>query len=160
MATTTPYSKQLGDRDPIVAMRENADRVKAITKGWSAQQFDRPWAPGKWTGRQILTHLAQTELALGNRARMALAIPNYQAQSFNQDVWIAQESGLSGPEAVDALVALARMNASFFAALSPSERERTMVHPEYGAITVDWILHLLPGHQLNHIPQLEAIAGP
>ena len=158
MATTTPYTTQLGGRDPIATMRENADRVKAITKGWSAETFDRPWAPGKWTGRQILTHLAQTEMALGNRARMALAIPNYQAQSFNQDVWIAQERGLSGPDAVDALAAMTRMNAAFFAALSPAERERPMTHPDYGSITVDWILHLLPGHQLNHIPQLERIS--
>ena len=139
-------------------MEHAATRIGALVANWTPAEFERSYAPGKWSARRILIHLTQTELALGNRARMALAIPNYQAQSFNQDVWIAQESGLSGPEAVDALVALTRMNAAFFAALSPAERERPMTHPEYGSITVDWILHLLPGHQLNHIPQLERIS--
>jgi hypothetical protein len=30
-----------------------------------------------------------------------------------------------------------------------------MSHPEYGTITVDWIVHLLAGHQIHHLQQLE-----
>ena len=45
-----------------------------------------------------MTHLAQTELALGVRARMALATPTYTAQAFDQDAWIGRETRLSGAE--------------------------------------------------------------
>ena len=29
-----------------------------------------------------------------------------------------------------------------------------MAHPEYGSITVDWIIYTLAGHQIHHLNQL------
>jgi hypothetical protein len=158
MPPQTPYTKDLGDREPIAAMRGTADRYRQLLAGWTPAQFERSYAPGKWTARQIMIHLAQTELALGNRARMALATPNYAAQAFNQDDWMAKERKLAGKDALDAFLALVTMNRAFFDGLSAAERATTLSHPEYGALTVDWILHQLAGHQLHHLAQVEQIA--
>jgi hypothetical protein len=141
MAPTTNYSKDLGDREPLAAMRESAARLASLATGWTVEQFERPYAPGKWTARQVITHLAHTELALGVRARMALAAPNYTAQPFDQDAWMSRETRISGPEAVSAFVAVSRLNAALFEALSDADRQVAMSHPEYGTITVDWIIH-------------------
>jgi hypothetical protein len=157
MAPTTNYSKDLGDREPLGVMRDSASRLASLTKGWTPEQFDRPYAPGKWTARQVITHLAHTELALGVRARMALATPNYAAQPFDQDSWIARETRITGVEAVHAFIAISRMNAALFEALSIADRQVAMTHPQYGAITVDWVIHLLAGHQIHHLRQLEQI---
>jgi hypothetical protein len=154
----TPYSDQLGARDPVTAMRETADRVRLLTAPWTAAHFERSHAPGKWTARQILTHLAQTELALGTRARMALSTPSYVAQPFDQDVWMLREQALSGRDAAETFVALARMNATFYANLAAVDREAPLSHPEYGPLTVDWIIHQSAGHQIHHLLQLEQIA--
>ena len=158
MPPTTNYSKDLGDREPVATMRRNVERIRALCGGWTKEQFERAYAPSKWNARQILLHLAQTEMALGNRARMALATPNYAAQRFDQDSWVDREARLAGPEALDAFAALSRMNAALFEGLSQADRETSMSHPEYGSITVDWIIHLLPGHQIHHLAQLETIA--
>jgi hypothetical protein len=155
---TTPYTPDLGDREPLAAIRDSTDRVRALTGGWPLERFERSYAPGKWSARQILTHLVQTELALGTRARMALTTPAYVAQNFDQDTWIGRDSRLSGPEAVDAFVALARMNGLLFEGLSPADRATPLTHPEYGAMTVDWIIHQMAGHQIHHLEQLERIA--
>jgi hypothetical protein len=155
MAPTTPYTGDLGDRDPLAAIRDTADRIRAMASGWAPDRFERSWAPGKWSARQILTHLAQTELALGNRARMALATAGYVAQAFDQDAWIARETSLSGPDALDTFLALARMNVLFFDGLSAADRATSLSHPEYGALTVDWIIHQMAGHQIHHLRQLE-----
>jgi hypothetical protein len=140
-------------------MRENAERIQALVGSWTPARFDRTYAPGKWSARQILTHLAHTELALGTRARMALTIPDYAAQSFDQDRWIGREGIVSGRDALDVFLALSRFNRSLFESLSETDRQIAMTHPEYGAISVDWIIHLLPGHQLHHLQQLERIAA-
>jgi hypothetical protein len=139
-------------------MRESAARYRAIAGDWTPAQFERRYAPGKWTARQVLIHLAQTELALGTRARMALATPSYVAQGFDQDAWVGLERGLSGRDALDVFVALVAMNRSLFESLTPAERATPLAHPEYGALTVDWILHQIAGHEIHHLPQLEAIA--
>jgi len=158
MPPTTPYSNELGDRDPVAALRDTPDRIRALAGQWSPAQFERTYAPGKWSGRQILIHLAQTELALGNRARMALATSGYVAQAFDQDAWIARETRISGPEALDTFLALARMNVLFFEGLSIADRATGLSHPEYGALTIDWIIHQIAGHQVHHLRQLERIA--
>jgi hypothetical protein len=158
MPPTTPYSRQLGDREPIASMRDTSQRIRAIAAGWSPEQFERTYAPGKWTARQILTHLAETEMALGCRVRMALGTPGYVAQPFDQDTWIAKEAHTSGPDAVAAYFALRQMNLSLFSSLSSADRQTPFTHPEYGALTVDWVIHQMAGHDLNHLPQLEQIA--
>ena len=154
---TNPYAADLGTREPIAAMRETADRIAALAADWTPAQFERTYAPGKWTARQILIHLAQTELALGTRARMALSTPNYVAQAFNQDEWLARDSALTGKEALDAFVAVATMNRAMFERLSAAEREIPLRHPEYGDLTVGWILDQIAGHQIHHFQQLEQI---
>ncbi len=165
MARNTPYSADLGAREPFEAMQSSIDRMRALMQGWSAAQFERTYAPGKWTARQILIHLAQTELALGNRARMALATPNYAAQAFDQDRWMEIESGgsggsrgLSGTAALDALAAANAMNRALFASLSSAERATAFTHPEYGTLTVGWIIDQMGGHLVHHLAQFEQIA--
>jgi hypothetical protein len=157
MAPQTPYSSELGDREPVAALRETAERIRVLAGSWTPDRFDRSYAPGKWSARQILTHLAHTELALGTRARMALSTPNYTAQPFDQDLWMHREPAYGGREALDAFVALARMNAALFASLSAADRATPLAHPEYGALTVDWIVHQLAGHQVHHLRQLEQL---
>src|SRR5881275_2254529 len=96
MAPITPYTADLADREPIAAMRDTTARIRAVVGDWRPDQFERTYAPGKWTARQILTHLAQSEIALGYRARMALTTPGYVSQSFDQDRWMSLEAGGSG----------------------------------------------------------------
>ena len=158
MPPTTPYSKHLGDREPMASMRETSARIRSLTSGWSPPQFERTYAAGKWTARQILTHLAETDMALGYRVRMALSNPGYIAQPFDQDAWIAKETRTSGADAVAAYFSLRQMNISLFASLPPADRQTAFTHPEYGAISVDWVIHQMAGHDLNHLAQLEVIA--
>jgi hypothetical protein len=159
MPPQTPYTNDLAGREPIAALRETRSRIGALAGRWSPADFERSYAPGKWAARQILTHLAQSELALGTRARLALTTPNYVAQAFDQDTWMARESTLDGRAALDAFLALAAMNTALFASLSPADRATTLSHPEYGALTVDWILHQMAGHQIHPLRQLEVIAA-
>src|SRR4051812_6169318 len=159
MAPQTPYTVDLAGRDPVTAMRDTVARIRALVGAWRPDQFERSYAPGKWSARQILTHLAQSEIALGYRARMALTMPGYAAQSFDQDQWMAHESATAGHDALDGFLGIAAMNIALFAPLSEADRAITLSHPEYGSLTVDWIIHQMAGHQIHHLKQLELIAN-
>ena len=158
MPPQTPYTADLDNREPIRAMRDTAARIRAVVGDWRPDQFSRSYAPGKWDARQILTHLAQSEIALGCRARMALTTPDYVAQPFDQDTWMARETATTGHDALDALLGMAAMNTALFAALSDADRAIAFAHPDYGPLTVDWIIHQMAGHQIHHLKQLEQIA--
>ncbi|MGC4085476.1 MAG: DinB family protein [Vicinamibacterales bacterium] len=156
---TTPYSHHIDGRDPLVAMRDSIRQFQDVTAGWTPEQWERPIAPGKWTARQVIIHLAQTELALGTRARMALTTADFKAQSFDQDKWLARELGVSGPDALNVFVVLATLNLALYASLTGADRETPLTHDEYGAMTVNWIIYQEAGHQVHHLKQLLALEG-
>ena len=154
----TPYGKDLGERNALEALGDTPERVRALVSAWPAEKFEQSYAPGKWSARQLLIHLAQTELALTTRARFALTQPQYAAQAFSQDVWLPLDSHADARTALDAYVALRRLNVLFFRGLSEADRQRTFSHPEYGDLTVDWIANQLAGHDLHHLVHFQSIA--
>ncbi len=157
MRPQTPYSEDLGDRDPIRALRETTGQIVARAATWAPADFDRSYEAGKWTARQTLVHLAHAEMNFGLRVRMALTKPNYVVQPFDQEKWMAHEPAMGGREALEAFAALAAMNVALYQSLSPSERATPVTHPEQGAISVDWIIHLGAGHLIHHLKQLERV---
>jgi len=155
----TPYTPELEGREPLDAIRETLRTFPDVVAGWTAADWERPYAPGKWSARQVMIHLAQTELALGTRARMALTTPNFLAQSFDQDGWLKRELGVSGPDALHVFLALATLNLALYASLTDAERQTPLTHDAYGAMTVNWILYQQAGHQVHHLKQLQGLSG-
>jgi hypothetical protein len=152
-----PYAEDLGSRKPLDALGETPQTIRALVGTWDAGRWERSYAPGKWSARRILVHLAQTELALTTRARFAASQKGYVAQAFNQDDWLALDDRADGRTALDAYTALRRLNLAMFAGLTPEQRERTFKHPEYGDLTPDWIAAQLAGHDIHHLKQLQQI---
>ena len=157
---STPYSHHLDGRDPLVVMREMIKAYRNLPGGWTDAQWEMPTGPGKWTVRQVTIHLAQTELALGTRARMALTTESFQAQSFDQDRWLARELGISGPDALNVFIVLASMNLALYESLTDADREITLNHNEHGPMTVNWVIYQEAGHQVHHFKQLTALLQP
>lgn len=152
-----PYAADLGDREPLDALADTPGRIQALVQCWEAARFERTYAPGKWSARTILVHLAQTEFALGARARLALSQESYTAQPFSQDAWIGIDEGTSATAALEAYLALRRMNLEMWKRLTADQRDRRFAHPEYGTLTVWWIASQMAGHDIHHLKQLAAI---
>lgn len=149
-----PYGDALGDRDPLQALAETPERIRQLVQAWPAEKLERSYAPGKWSARNLLIHLAQTEMALPMRARFALSQPGYTAQPFNQDDWMPIDAAVDAHTALDAYLAMRRMNVAMFRA---ADRDRRFTHPEYGELTVGWVAAQMAGHDIHHLRQLEQI---
>ncbi len=152
-----PYGADLGDREPLEALADTPGRIRELVECWPDERFARSYAPGKWSARQVLIHLAQTELALGTRARFALSAEGYTAQPFSQDDWMWIDSQADALTALDVYTAVRRMNLAMLKALTPGHRARAFSHPEYGTLTVWWIAAQLAGHDIHHLKQLATV---
>jgi hypothetical protein len=152
-----PYAADLGDRDALQALGETPQQIRRLVDEWDDDRFEKSYASGKWSARRILVHLAQTELALGTRVRFALTQEGYAAQAFSQDEWMPIDAELDARTALDVYTTLRRMNAAMFRRLSPAQRERRFTHPEYGTLTVGWVVNQMAGHDIHHLKQLERI---
>src|SRR4029453_13168987 len=100
MATPNPYERDLGSRAPLEALADTPERIRQLVERWRDDQFERSYAPGKWTARLVLVHLAQIELALGTRSRFALTQSGYTVQPFSQDDWMALENDVDAGTAL------------------------------------------------------------
>ena len=152
-----PYAADLGSADPLKALSETPRKIRTLLGKWSAKQWERTYAPGKWSARRILIHLAQAELALTTRVRFAASQDGYVAQPFDQDAWLMLDDHADGPTALDAYTALRRLNLAMFKGMTPAQRKRAFTHPEYGKLTSAWVAAQLAGHDIHHLKQLKQI---
>lgn len=152
-----PYRDALGSLEPMKALAETPRKIATLAKRWTRRQWDQPYAPGKWTARQIVVHLTQMELALMTRARFAASQEGYVAQPFDQDAWMPLDAGATGGTALAAYRALRQFNLSMLKGLSPEHRRRQFTHPEFGRLTVEWVAAQIAGDELHHLRQLRLI---
>jgi hypothetical protein len=159
MATIpNPYAADLGSRDPIEALDDTPSRISRTLTGWTDAQFERTYAPGKWSIRKILIHLAQTELALGTRVRFALAEAGYVAQPFSQDAWLPLDASIDARTALEVYTMMRRMNVAMWRGLTAEQLDREFQHPEYGRLSVRWVAEQMAGHDIHHLKQIASIA--
>src|SRR5947207_15019913 len=114
MAQKNPYATDLGSSDPLKALAGTPRKIRSLVGRWSAKKWERSYAPGKWSARRILIHLAQAELALTTRVRFAARQKGYGAQPFDQDAWLLLDDWAGGPTPIDAYRALRRLNLAMF----------------------------------------------
>lgn len=157
MSQKNPYADDLGRLDPLKALAGTPKKIQAVVGEWPARRWEKSYAPGKWSARRILIHMAQTELALTTRVRFGATQDGYVAQSFDQDQWLPLDDYADGPTALDAYLALRKMNVVMFKSMTPRQRSRVFTHPEFGALTARWVTAQLAGHDIHHLKQLRQI---
>lgn len=153
-----PYTQFIGDRPPLEVISMTAKEIEELLRRIGPARMETPRAPGKWNAREILAHLADCEIAFGFRLRQAVADPDHVIQPFDQDRWAKQYAHSQANSALAAFVGLRRWNEEFMRHLSPDLLAIKVMHPERGELTVQNILEIIAGHDLNHLAQLEAIA--
>jgi hypothetical protein len=157
--SNNPYGKYVEGMDVLASLAETSQRIESLMRAWSPEVFERSYAPGKWTARQLITHLVHVDLVFSERIRFALTTPRYTVVPFEQDDWMKIENTIDGLTASAAFTGLRRMNLQFFRSLTPNQRTHRFQHPERGEIDVNWILTALAGHDRHHLPHLETIAA-
>ena len=154
-----PYATYLGDQDPLSVIAETPGRLSALLNTLGPNGAERALAPGKWSARQILCHLADTELAFAFRLRQALAEPHHVIQPFDQDKWAAPYGAFEARAAVDVFGAVRNWNITLIKTIPATKLSKPLTHPERGQMTFQTLIDTMAGHDLNHLRQIESIAS-
>jgi uncharacterized damage-inducible protein DinB len=154
-----PYAKYLGDRNPQQVLAETPDKLASIFKQLGPAGVEKSPAPGKWSAREIVVHLADCEIAFAFRLRQTLAEDNHVLQPFDQKKWAASYAAYNAEAALHVFAAIRQWNLTLVHSLQPEAMSKAVNHPERGNMTFATILELMGGHDLNHLQQLETIAA-
>jgi hypothetical protein len=161
MPDANPYAAQLANLNAREIIRATPHSLIHLIDRLGSGGLDRSYAPGKWTARMILAHLADCEIAFGFRFRQAQAEENHTVQPFDQDAW-ARPYGNPSFHAQTALQVFSDLrgwNILLLDSLSPDAFNRPVSHPERGEMIFQTLVDTMAGHDLNHLRQLEIIAS-
>jgi DinB family protein len=147
----------LGDRNPLEALEANSKRVETVARRLGDAGLSRSYGPGKWTGKQVLAHLADAEIGIAFRIRQVLSEDNHRIQPWDEASWARRYTDVDVESALGSYLASRRWNVSLLRGLSPADLEREAFHPERGPETLGTIVRVLAGHDLNHLAQLERL---
>jgi uncharacterized damage-inducible protein DinB len=154
-AQLNPYAKFLGEAPPHDVLEMTAATVARLIRNSDTAQLTREPAPGKWSIRDIICHLADCEITFAFRLRQTMSEAHHIIQPFDQGAWGAPYGKLDARDALEAFTAVRRWNLLFIRAVGPQAESRPVQHPERGEMTFKTIVETMAGHDINHLRQIE-----
>jgi uncharacterized damage-inducible protein DinB len=133
-------------------------KLDGLLAGLSTEQSQTRPAPGKWSVREVMAHLADCEIAFGFRLRQAAAGVE-MIQPFDQDDWARNYGGYDFQAAMTTYRALRAWNLAFIRSLTEQQRAREVTHPERGTMTAWTIVETMAGHDLHHLAAMEKMVA-
>jgi hypothetical protein len=159
MSVLNPYEGFLDGRPIEEILAGTAARIGSLLQEIGPEKASTAPLPGKWSPAEIICHLADCELVFAIRLRQTLAEDTPTVQPFDQDDWAATYPGVKAEQALDVFTALRGWNLMLIRGALPGAANRQMTHPERGTMTFSDVLSTMAGHDLNHLNQLQKIAG-
>src|SRR3974390_707621 len=149
----------VADEKPLKVQAATAKRLAKLLKGVPAAKLRKRPAPDKWSVAEIVTHLADAEIAYSWRIRFILGAPGSPIQGFDQDGWVeAMHYTKRDPrQSLEKFRVRRETNVALYKRLTPEQWKHSGMHSERGEESVEHIVMLLAGHDLNHLKQIEGI---
>ena len=161
--TAQEYTQRLlsygGGKDPLRLQQAAPGKLAALVKGKTGKQLTQRPAPDKWSVAEILAHLADAELAISWRLRQVLTNNAIPIQAYDQDLW-AKTFNYARRDPRQSLANFRSLREANLALLKSVPRklwENYGVHAERGNESVNHIVKMVAGHDLNHLQQIQKI---
>ena len=124
----------------------------------SDEELTKTYAPGKWTVRQLLHHLADAETVLYERIRRGIAKPGQVVYGFDQDAWADKLDYQNRELSIDQAIYLSVRRGVMALATSYYEGagENEYVHSETGQRKVKQEFDKVAWHNEHHLKQIRA----
>src|SRR5919205_1975632 len=149
------------ERDQLIAQYKDGYRVvaEAVVK-ITREELDAVPAPGKWSARQIVHHLADSEMTAAVRFRLLLAEDRPAIKGYDQDQFARRLHYDRAHEASLELFRAARAStAELMVCLTEAEWLREGTHSETGRFGLDNWLRIYGPHAHRHADQIRAARG-
>jgi hypothetical protein len=147
-----------GEREKLIAQYRDgyATVVEALMKITPEELAARP-EPGKWSVREIVHHLADSEITAGIRLRRLLAEDRPEITGYDQDEF-ARRLHYDRPHesSLELFKAVRQSTAELLDRMQPADWVREGTHSEVGRYTPETWLTIYGVHAHRHATQIRA----
>ena len=147
--------------DPLKLLAAAPAKLARLLKAVSPAGARKRSEPGRWSIAEIVAHIADAELVIGYRLRAILGAPGSQVIGFDQDAWVTalHYDKRQLRKSFEQYRALREINLALLKTLTPEQWKHDGIHNERGRETVETIVRMAAGHDLNHFGQIERIVA-
>jgi DinB family protein len=149
------YIDQVPDGDILAILRTGIDETAALLSNHPTSIADHRYAPGKWTVREVINHLVDSERTFGFRAFWFARKGAGELPSFDQEPFVVEAR--INARSLDSLLAEWRTvrasNLSLFETIDDEASTRTGI-ASGNRFTVRSFPWIIAGHEIHHRKQL------
>jgi hypothetical protein len=146
-------------KDPVKLQAAAQARLAKLLNGVSPARARKRPAPDKWSVAEIVVHMADTEVVFGYLIRGIVGEPGTRIDGFDQDAWLAalHYDKRDMKKSFAEYRAFREANVGLLRSLTPEQWKICGMHKERGPETIEMVVKMFAGHDLNHFQQIERI---
>jgi uncharacterized damage-inducible protein DinB len=131
-------------------------RLRETVDGLSEEELSKTYREGSWNVRQLVHHIADSQMNMFQRLKMALTDDNPTVPNFIQDKWAVQpDTGLPVESSIKMLEGINERIVSLGSSLTEDQLDRSFTHEINGKITVATKVAKLAWHEEHHLEHIK-----
>jgi uncharacterized damage-inducible protein DinB len=149
-------------QDPIKVQSATNKKLVRLIRGVPTSKLRKRPAPEKWSVAEILAHLADVEIVIGWRMRSILGNPGTPVQAYDQNAWVisGHYEKRDPRKSIELHGVVREANLALLKSLSADQWKHFGQHAERGQESIEHIVRMVAGHDVNHVLQIERILRP
>lgn len=146
-------------KQPLAVQAATARTLQRLIKGVPTSALRKRPAADKWSVGEIVAHLADAELVIGFRMRLILGAPGTHIAAYDQDSWVTSGhyEKRDPRKSVEQFSVVREANLALLKSLTPEQWNQHGMHFERGKETIEHVVRMTAGHDMNHLQQIERI---
>ena len=134
------------------------EKLKQLVGNLSYSELEFHYRPGGWNIKQVVHHLADSHVNSYIRFKLIVTEDTPTIRPYDQDEW-AKTADANNDEIMDSIEILEGIHkrlTTLIKSLSPEQKQRTFIHPEYeGELTLSWMIGLYDWHSRHHLEHIK-----
>ena len=130
-------------------------RLREVVDGLSEEDLNKTYREGAWNVRQLVHHIADSQLNMYQRLKLALTDHNPTVPAFDENQWAIQpDTKLPVESSIKMLEGINERIVELGKHLNEADLNRTFTHQENGEIKVSTKLAKLAWHEEHHLAHI------
>ena len=144
---------------PLAVQAATAKKLERLIKGLTMSKLRKRPAADRWSASEIVAHLADAEIVTGFRLRLILGAPGSPIAAYDQNSWVTSgHYDQRDPRtSLEQFRVVREANLALLKSLTPAQWKQYGIHAERGQETIEHVVRMTAGHDINHLQQIERI---
>jgi hypothetical protein len=146
-------------KQPLAVLAATPKQLERLIKGVPASTLRQRPAADKWSPSEIVAHLGDAEIVIGFRLRLILGAPGTPIAAYDQDSWVTSGhyEKRDPRQSVEQFSVVRAANLALLESLTREQWKQYGMHSERGQETIEHMVRMTAGHDINHLQQIERI---